>query len=331
MKQINNGIKLIYDIEVYPNLFLVAFFNIDNNNYETFVLLNDNTYQDYHSISELVDFIQDDNKTLIGFNNSEYDDLLLKYINENPNSTNQELYEISKSIIEKKFDKNSYYNLKYKTNKSWNKSIDLYKILPNGYGSLKELSIKLHHHKTQDLPYLPDKIISYKEADEIIRYNINDIEITRKIYQLDETKQIITIRSNMEKDYRVDALSSVDSNLGDRIFLKKYCESTNQNEYDVKEQQTDVSMVVLKDDIPDYISFETKELQSLLVELQEMGITVDKKTGKINDKPLKKTVKFHNMNYKFSGGGLHSIDKPEIFESDDEYCIIDADVTSYYS
>jgi DNA polymerase elongation subunit (family B) len=45
---------------------------------------------------------------------------------------------------------------------------------------------------------------------------------------------------------------------------------------------------------------------------------------------FKEHINFHNNVYSFMKGGLHTENKPEIFEADDEYEIIDWDVSSYY-
>ena len=45
---------------------------------------------------------------------------------------------------------------------------------------------------------------------------------------------------------------------------------------------------------------------------------------------LKETVSFYDNKYSFMKGGLHSDNKPEIFEATDDHLIIDWDVSSYY-
>ncbi len=45
---------------------------------------------------------------------------------------------------------------------------------------------------------------------------------------------------------------------------------------------------------------------------------------------FKETITFYGNNYTFAKGGLHTENGPKIFEADEEYSIIDWDVSSYY-
>ena len=81
----------IYDIECYPNYFVAVFQDIATNEFHTYTL----------SSNIINEIIYDNTITLIGFNNSYYDNLLLNYISQrNGLATHKDLYELSKEIIE---------------------------------------------------------------------------------------------------------------------------------------------------------------------------------------------------------------------------------------
>ena len=74
--------------------------------------------------------------------------------------------------------------------------------------------------------------------------------------------------------------------------------------------------------IAKYIKFQTPELQAFLKEIKnvELGMNDD----------FKHHIEFYGNTYSFMKGGLHTENKPEMFEADDEHLIVDWDVSSYY-
>jgi DNA polymerase elongation subunit (family B) len=68
--------------------------------------------------------------------------------------------------------------------------------------------------------------------------------------------------------------------------------------------------------------FQTPELQAFLKRMKKtvLGLQDD----------FKESIEFYNNTYSFMKGGIHSENKPEIFEADDEYMIVDWDVSSMY-
>jgi len=106
-------------------------------------------------------------------------------------------------------------------------------------------------------------------------------------------------------------------------FIKKYyCEEKGIAYKDLPRKGFFRKEVKLKHCVADYVKFQTKELQAFLKEIKDT-------TLKQND-DFKKAIKFHGNTYSFMKGGIHSENKPEIFEADDEYMIVDWDVSSMY-
>ena len=78
----------------------------------------------------------------------------------------------------------------------------------------------------------------------------------------------------------------------------------------------------MKNCIAPYVEFETKQLQDLLSSVKK------RKLGLMDN--FKEHVHFYGNVYSFMKGGLHTENKPEVFEEDEDHEIIDWDVASYY-
>jgi len=78
----------------------------------------------------------------------------------------------------------------------------------------------------------------------------------------------------------------------------------------------------VKECIAPYVAFQTPELQHFLERIRKI------KLGAQDD--FKEELHFYGNVYSFMKGGLHTENTPRIFEADEEYEIIDWDVSSYY-
>ena len=81
-------------------------------------------------------------------------------------------------------------------------------------------------------------------------------------------------------------------------------------------------LIAVKNCIAPYVTFRTKELNAFLKRIRQINL------GMKDD--FKEKIVFYGNTYSFMKGGLHSENKPEIFEVDDEYEIIDWDVSLTY-
>jgi hypothetical protein len=74
--------------------------------------------------------------------------------------------------------------------------------------------------------------------------------------------------------------------------------------------------------IADYVAFQTPELQQFLKHVKKQVFTMTD--------DFKESLEFYGNTYTFAKGGLHTENKPKIFEADEENIIVDWDVSSYY-
>jgi hypothetical protein len=77
-----------------------------------------------------------------------------------------------------------------------------------------------------------------------------------------------------------------------------------------------------KDCIAHYVDFQTPELQAFLKHVKKQIFTLTDE--------FKESLVFMGNTYTFAKGGLHTENKPKIFEADEENIIVDWDVSSYY-
>jgi hypothetical protein len=144
-----------YDLELYPNYFLAVFKGITPNQDGDFKIYT------FSELTELSTFVSQPNLTLVGYNNFNFDDALLKVILKNNPPSIEYLCEWANKLINQSDeDQQAIKALRY-VDSSWI-SIDLMQILGGRAlaGSLKSHEIKLGMLNVQDLPYPPGSILS---------------------------------------------------------------------------------------------------------------------------------------------------------------------------
>jgi hypothetical protein len=257
MSELLNKIK-VYNIECYPNLFMVAFYSYSENKYLTFSIFSDKNIDERDSIIKY--FLASD-IIWCGYNNFSYEDLMIHHLimlchhkdkvdedfvlrnqfNWDKDSPYFKIYQTWYKVNLDLKDKNlstteltiklhKYSTIlingaKGKYTKKINiKSIDLFKIIPkdSNIKCLKDAAIKLKHHCIQDLPITPNINISAEQFKLINTYNINNVNITIKILELSLPK--IEMCSFLTKYYNgeVDLLCESDSGICEKLLTMFY-------------------------------------------------------------------------------------------------------------
>jgi hypothetical protein len=315
--------KACYDLEVFPNFFSASFIDVDSNERSVFIV-----YEDKNELLELHNYVNR-YEFLVGFNNAHYDNIILNYLILNIDDFRDGTPSIICSLINKLSqeiiaDAKISSDIKYAR---YFKSIDLMKVLyldKIGKG-LKQVAVNLKWHLIQDLPYHFTHEVKEEEVDEIIKYNINDVEITLELY-LKYYKDIL-LRKEIEKIYNVNVVSESNSGVANRILEKYYAEKTGIDIKEFKNKGTDRSEIRLDKCILPNIKFKTSKLNSFLDNIRKQVIKNQKADANSGWKPM---ITISNKTYQLGIGGIHSEDEPLIIEETDQYYIIDADVASYY-
>ena len=319
----------VYDIETLKSCFTYTAINVDTQEIVKYVI-----HLDRDDLDELMNHLLTC-KGQIGFNNVNFDYPILHYLILNYkkwqyiltiNDIITLLYKKAQDIIntQNQDNFNSIISIPLKDVKI--PQLDLFKLWHfNNKAratSLKSLQIAMNYPNVMEMPISHTKDdITLDEIDSILEYNLNDVLSTFEFYKKSLDK--INLRKSLNAKYDLKCLNFPDSKIGEQLTLKLYTEAVNGDIWEIKKMRTKRNSIVLKDCIFDYIKFNSKEFSNFLEELKS-------KTIKETKGELKYSVIYKGFKYDFGSGGIHGCIKSGLYESDDKYIIIDADVASLY-
>lgn len=159
------------------------------------------------------------------------------------------------------------------------------------------------------------------QIDQIIAYNFNDVDSTEELLRL--SMKDIELRLNVENEFGISALNKDGVNLGMEIIKTKYLEATGLTWNQIKDLRSPCDFLCFGEIIFDYIEFKTPELQKLLLDLKQH-------CADPNDNSFERKFFLGGVEHTFGMGGLHSVNKPEAFEPDENTMLFDDDVASLY-
>ena len=107
------------------------------------------------------------------------------------------------------------------------------------------------------------------------------------------------------------------------ILKQRYLAETNLKWKDIKDLRSPCDILDLKEIIFDFISFKTPVLQNLLQDLKQQRIDP-------NDNSFERTFILGKSKYTFGMGGVHTVNKPSSYVSDNQTVTVDVDVASMY-
>jgi len=327
---------LIYDIETMQEFFLVMVYDPQEDKYYEFKL-----NQWYNELDKFAKF-SDEHKEhyWVGYNNLRFDSQVLEYVHRNHDDWHDlSALDICGRIAQKAADTihDANYDVfpEYREEELTHKQIDLFRVHhfdnKNKRVSLKRLEFEMDLENIEEMPIHHSKINLTPDEIQLTKdYCKNDVDATYQFYKVtigDCTHPLyrgdnrIELRLDIQEEFGIPCLNYSDSKIGDEMIKKYYCEEKNITYKELPKKGT-FTNVYVKNCIAEYVSFQTPELQEFLKRIKKL------KLGIQDD--FKEEIHFHNNVYSFMKGGLHTENKPEVFEADDEYEIIDWDVSSYY-
>lgn len=313
----------IYDLETLLGCFTYTGYNVDTQQITQFVIMEGRN--DYDKlITHLKDIVYH-----VGFNNVAFDYPILHYLIGNYNSFKEfsgqrlcgDIHDFAQDLINNQ-DRPTY----IKTKDYFIPQLDLFKVWHfNNKArrtSLKSLEIAMNYPNVKEMPISHNTaVLTDDQVKQVLDYNLNDVMATKAFYERSLDK--IKLRKDIKAKYGLDCINYSDSKIGESLVLDLYCKEIGANKWDVKELRTYRPNIALKDCIFNYINFESKEFNTILDKFRGKIITQTK--GAIKD-----SVIFKGFKYDFGAGGIHGCIKAGVYESDDQYLIIDADVASLY-
>lgn len=309
------GCTLIYDIECYPNYFLIAFKCPKTRLVVTFERSPDTDFNRDKLVWVMNNF------ELVGFNTRKYDELMAWLAIWG--TSNTDLKYASDTLITvdgmsgPKLAKEMGVRIP-KTNQ-----IDLIEVAPLR-ASLKTYAGRMHAPRMQDLPYDPSCYLSRAQARVVRFYCINDLDNTILLWQ--ELLPQLKLRVQLSDEYEQDLRSRSDAQIAEHVLTAE-CEKING--YFAKRPVIKPG-TVYKYEPPSFVCFASEQLQDVFRNICEADFVISEK-GQPKCSYLKGLkIRIGDSVYQMGVGGLHSTEKAKVHYARDGYMLIDRDVASYY-
>jgi hypothetical protein len=328
------GDLFVFDVECYKNFFFVAFKHLKSGKYVTF--------------EQSPDFALNVNKLrwmlwrfcIVGFNSKSYDVPIIEYALSG--ATCEDLKYATDFIIkcgpQYGTPKTTVFDFEKRFHVKINRynHIDLIEVAPL-QGSLKLYAGRLHCDRMQDLPFPDDYILCREDAAVVRPYCCNDLNNTELLFN--ELAGEIHLRNEMSQEYNVDLRSKSDAQVAEAVINSELQKILGW----WPKKPTVSEGTVLQYNVPDFIKFQTQELNDVLNKVRNARFQLDglgsplwpaglgeleKTKGKESKWVLK--VKLANSVYKLGMGGLHSQESCIAFKADANTIIADNDVESFY-
>jgi len=310
------------DCESYPNFFQAAFKNRDTGQVVSIEARgHDASLTDEQRLKLKSILIK---KTTFGFNNRNYDVPMMLYALKG--KTCKQLNQLSDYIIEnnsqgwmtmQKFSLSQLRGMKY---------FDIQEPCPGVMVSLKLYGGRIHSTTLQDLPIEPGTSLSESEMDRIALYCINDLDTTIDLYN--EIEDRINLRVDMSERYGLDLMSKSDAQIAEAVIkseLQRFEPGKRLHKPIVPEGTT------YKYKVPEFISFESEQLNNALEIIRTHAFELDKKGSiKLPNELKRMKIKLGRSVYQLGIGGIHSTEKSQVVIPDEDEVLADRDVAAYY-
>lgn len=322
---IHNKTVVVYDIEVFPNVFHCTCRNTETNElvkFECSVRKNE--------LDKLTEYFLNKDYLFCGYNNHHYDDVVINYIIEYSSVLSNtvlsrvcdSIFNLSQTIVlSEDGDTSKFKRWKYA---HFFDSVDILTMMFSSKlrVGLKEMQMTMHYPNVLEFDGRFDEYLSTDKIDEMITYNINDVDSTTQLLGLQE--DAVKLRLWIEEEYGFNALSMDSVKIGEQILAKKVCEQMHISYSTLKSMSSPMDYIPLKDVILPIISYKNQMLQDVLKEMKEQVVYSKERKG------YAKKFVLANTQFSIGVGGIHSINTPEtIVPKQDEY-IGHLDVASMY-
>ena len=327
---------LVYDIETMQELFLVGVYDPVKEEYLEFEVSKNK-----NELDSFVSWAQSNDCYWVGYNNLRFDAQVIEWILRNYEHWHElSALETAAKIAQKAADviHDANYEVFPEYREEWLtlKQIDLFKINhydnKNRMVSLKRLEFEMDLENIEEMPIHHSKTNLTDEEIQLTKdYCKNDVMATYEFYKvttgdtehpLYKGNNQIELRQDIQEEFGIPCLNYSDSKIGDEMIKKYYCQEKRIQYSELPKKGLFRTEVKVRNCIADYVTFQTPELQEFLNKIKKEVLTMKDE--------FKESLEFYGNTYTFAKGGLHTENKPKVFEADDDTLIIDWDVSSYY-
>lgn len=313
----------IWDIETFPNIFTFAgkFRGID----EVYLFeISDRMNQRDELLTHL-SYLRNSGVEMVGFNNLGFDYPIIHDLMINPYLfTYERAKQLADQIISAQRFRGGINQIRFYERLI--PQIDIYKMCHFDNDakrtSLKALQFAMRSESLEDLPFaLRD--LTHEEKDVLRSYNVHDILETERFFNLVEHH--LEMRREFLNDgvLQGDVLNYSDVKIGIEYLLTRIGKNKCFN--GSKPKQTFRTQVDFKDIILPKINYKTDKYNAVLEWFKAQ--TYYSAPG--SPRPSL-TCKLAGLDFHFGIGGVHASASNKVFKSDEEYQIIDIDVSGMY-
>ena len=308
---------LISDTECWPNFWSIGFRRMSDGKTRVF----EHSHRKPLDRSAVANFMS--RYTVVGYNFLNYDQGMIATALDG--ATNEELKTLNDQIIMGGVRYWQLRELGVFIPYGWD-IVDLMEPQPNAWASLKTLAGRMHAPLMQDLPYAPDRILTEVEMDEALSYMGNDLQNTHLL--LDNLMDPLEMRRQIGAEYDLNFMSKSDAQMGEQMIKKRVEERRGDRVFKVDTP----AGTKFKYEPPEWLKFETPQLQDILEKLRAADFMVNSKGKVVPPDWLAgdTLITIGETEYAMGIGGLHSTEKNRSVHSDDDHVLIDFDVASYY-
>jgi hypothetical protein len=307
--------RLVFDIEVYENYFLVAFTSLVSGKVIYFERTNNHDFN-ADKLRWIVNAF-----CLVGFNSMNYDLVILALALAGKSTA--ELKRATHDIIVRELP--GYQVLRSaKVKRLKPNHIDLIEVAPLR-ASLKIYGGRLHAPRMQDLPFAPDTVLTPDQISIVRWYCINDLTNTAFLHE--SLKEQLALREALSNEYRIDLRSKSDAQIAEAVIAAEV-ETLNG----IRIQRPGIAIGTrYRYQIPRFLRYESPLMRWALDVVRNAQFVVSE-NGYVGMPPelneLK--IKIANSTYRMGIGGLHSSEQSTAHIADDHTLLYSPDVTSYY-
>ena len=326
---IRNRVVYVYDVEIFPNCFHCCCKDTETGRLYKFEIS-----ERRNQLEDLVGFFLSEGqlsmRMFCGYNNHHYDDVIINYIIGYSSilaslpywKICQSLFNLSTTIVED--EDGSREKIKRWKYAHYFESMDLLtmQFSQKLRVGLKTMQVTMHYKNVYEYEGDFDQPLPVDKIDEMIAYNINDVESTTEL--LNRLKEQIELRLFIEQEHGIDCLSMDSVKMAETFLLEEYSKRSGIPKNVIKEMRSPMDYIPLKDVILPFIKYKNPKLQDVLEDMKKQIVYSKERKG------YEKKFVLSNVVYSVGVGGIHSIHTPKIFHPKDDEHIGHADVTSMY-
>lgn len=307
--------KFVFDIEVYPNYFLIAFQSLTSGKIVYFEMSPGATF-DAGKLAWVMNGF-----CLVSFNGNNYDLPIAALAL--AGKDNDHLMWATEEIILRN-ERGDDILKKSKVKRLRLNHIDLIEVAPLR-ASLKIYSGRLHAKRMQDLPFVPGTVLSPEQIAIVRWYCCNDLANTALLYH--ELEEQIKLRETLGLRYGIDLRSRSDAQIAEAVITHEVAKANG-----MRSRRPDIPPGTwFQYRVPAFVRFETETLRWAFDAVKRARFVIDE-SGEVGLPPELKDLRLPIGGgvYRMGIGGLHSSEQKQAVFADENTILADWDVASYY-